>query len=791
MEGLIQSGFQRAFEDTSFHIAKNVSSTIDTLIKPYVGAIQQDLKEGKKISKEVLFDIFKLDKSSSERPEVLNFIERLESFIQEKNHGFANFLLEQLIEKVFTLINDNHHLTMNCMFKHGKYFHLNDQEQAWAYFISPSVIYEAILHDEALTHIFLPGFWEYEDSEEQETSSSTNVVSLPALPGLTNRLSDSDGFSTGLGARLLKLLSSGMRTSFDHKDMIRGLKPNSLRRKHYIQRIIMMRLQDPFWLEHYAKQLIHNFDWKKYFSMTSESLSQFQLPGKYYEFTEGKCKHFSDDESSGDDLLFHKYWCVFQTFFVACQEICLLNDFHHKHLSNSDVIHSSSVYAQWLTLMSENILSLCDPNALLAIDTKRNKVANASRVMALMVFTSLGTSIFSPSIVLAQENDLDSAAYEAQEVLRRKLLFDCFQARCAQDEEANRQRDANDDDDDDWYRKPDINTLKPWFEQLVKYGKIYCLEAFSNLLATTKEDSVFSAVISNIVDKTLPRVEVIASMVTTLLSDLAYSYHLGPLLKTYLSSIEELFIIKDDRGYQRSSIFNCSVNVDYERYDNMIHYIVKSFTFSDGEDDKDKDDDEDKEVEESDDDGDFDGNEDNKEDEEKDDENDPKFGALELLKICMECGADFMRPHEGGLGLPLFCVAADEGCVPVMNFLLSKGENIDTEGGIDDGNDPMYVTGLSLAVKNGDKETVKFLLDHGADPNVDSESPPLLFACQRKAHLVDLGSEFNEEILAMLLNAGANIEKFKHTNYFDEKHIFPEALPLLGLSSKKRKRSKK
>ncbi len=226
-------------------------------------------------------------------------------------------------------------------------------------------------------------------------------------------------------------------------------------------------------------------------------------------------------------------------------------------------------------------------------------------------------------------------------------------------------------------------------------------------------------------------------------------------------------------------MFNTYVEIDGDSYDTISHCLIRKKAIPDENRycDDDDDNDEDEEEEEEDDDGLKKG----------------YFSLIDLLKLFQECGANLRELNiDDAHGIPLLGVAVQEGCISLVKYLLSIGVNIHECGGIDDGNDPMYVTPLSLAVLRGSKNMVKYLIKHGADVNDSrsSDTHALLFACQHTIHLTDGVSSFSEEILLMLLEAGADVEMYKQSHYFNEEYIFPQAIPLLGLGgNKKRKKN--
>lgn len=168
----------------------------------------------------------------------------------------------------------------------------------------------------------------------------------------------------------------------------------------------------------------------------------------------------------------------------------------------------------------------------------------------------------------------------------------------------------------------------------------------------------------------------------------------------------------------------------------------------------------------------------------------PFAKGVAIFKVFVNAGADFnVSVDRDGYQIPLIVRAAELGNIRIVKYLLEKGVNINDWGGTDDGNDPIPVTALCLAAKRGREHVVRFLLDNGANPDgfrKDSNAPPLLFACQSTIHLVDGAKRYNEAIVKMLLQAGADVSLYKESPAFDRDHIFPEAFALLSLDKRRK-----
>ena len=99
-----------------------------------------------------------------------------------------------------------------------------------------------------------------------------------------------------------------------------------------------------------------------------------------------------------------------------------------------------------------------------------------------------------------------------------------------------------------------------------------------------------------------------------------------------------------------------------------------------------------------------------------------------------------LKNHIGGT---LLHTAAEKGPPALVEFLISKGANVDETD--HNGQTPLY-----RAAKAGRKEIVEILLAKDADPNIQTES-------FRRIPLFWPIGNGNKEIVEILLNAGANV----------------------------------
>jgi hypothetical protein len=564
---------------------------------------------------------------------------------------------------------------------------------------------------------------------------------------------------------------------------------------------------------------VKHVDWCKFFSLSSSEIdtddffSEFTVNGNFYGFPSESSQHLIDGDSShGDDTDFHEYWGLTHAILTSVQEVWLLLDFHIQHhlsplSSTMEGYDGDSLYAYWMTHCLQPYLSTsaCDPKHLFVTKAGGDdeEEANKARVCAMMYFTAISNAFFSPNMVFSispspspslSDSDSDShslcvskTVIDTQERIRKTLLQSFLQQ-----ENANQAK------------------FSTWIWYLVKTGKGYPLEALANLFVVNSlvdhdaenadndvndkdNDKELKTLITTFLQmhkSTFENTEGLATNVGKILMEEIPDGKTRKLWKVYLSAIESFVLMtekyknldQEEKNSWRSSyrhgplsLFTGRVEVNYDSYESLAHYMVKeNGVAQDDDDDDEKDGEGDKQ-------------------DEKDEELSGEFiGVAETLQLFVESGADFsaIRVDEC-YGLPILSTAAQKGDLAAVKYLVKLGLDMDECGGIDDGNDPMYVCALSLAVMDGNLNMVKFLLKSGADVNASDGSPPLLFACQHTIHLTDGASSFSEEILMALLDAGADVETYKTCNYFNEEHIFPEALPLLGLDADGKKKKKR
>lgn len=161
-------------------------------------------------------------------------------------------------------------------------------------------------------------------------------------------------------------------------------------------------------------------------------------------------------------------------------------------------------------------------------------------------------------------------------------------------------------------------------------------------------------------------------------------------------------------------------------------------------------------------------------------------GNAHIIKMLLKHGADVNFIDAKGL-TPMHCtLAKDEELQPkfspcvsrkrdsgqdIMECLLACKANVNVTNG--DGKTPLY-----LACKNGAINTIKTLLNHGADPNFSQFSPLIIACCRKYTEIINLllshsadpsvrwdgrtplliaADQCNEEIIFALLRYGADV----------------------------------
>ena len=125
------------------------------------------------------------------------------------------------------------------------------------------------------------------------------------------------------------------------------------------------------------------------------------------------------------------------------------------------------------------------------------------------------------------------------------------------------------------------------------------------------------------------------------------------------------------------------------------------------------------------------------------------FGKNDVVQYLLERGADINSEDVDGLS-PLHFAAGNNGNLETTKTLLKHGANI--EGTTNTGATP-----IMSAILSSKTEIIQYLIDEGAEVNVDGEAYPLAFAIAKN----------NLEIIKMLVMAGADVNlPYSSDEYF-------------------------
>ena len=124
-------------------------------------------------------------------------------------------------------------------------------------------------------------------------------------------------------------------------------------------------------------------------------------------------------------------------------------------------------------------------------------------------------------------------------------------------------------------------------------------------------------------------------------------------------------------------------------------------------------------------------------------------GNAEIVQILVDAGADIEA--EGFMGRTPLGLAAEEGATEILQILLGQGADNGTPEGEDKQSPAIGSEALFTAIKKGDVETVRLLVEAGADVNAAEG-----FGGNTPLH--EAVEEGNAEIVQILVDAGADIE---------------------------------
>lgn len=130
------------------------------------------------------------------------------------------------------------------------------------------------------------------------------------------------------------------------------------------------------------------------------------------------------------------------------------------------------------------------------------------------------------------------------------------------------------------------------------------------------------------------------------------------------------------------------------------------------------------------------------------------YGDIRAVKLFLERGAD---PVLGGYGAKLLNSAANRGDLNMLELLLAHGVKLD----------PQF-SALDNALGSNNPETVKLLIERGADPNMDGllfGGTPLLFVIRQSLYLDSIRNDLEPDpeiarecgMVRVLLSNGADV----------------------------------
>ncbi len=118
------------------------------------------------------------------------------------------------------------------------------------------------------------------------------------------------------------------------------------------------------------------------------------------------------------------------------------------------------------------------------------------------------------------------------------------------------------------------------------------------------------------------------------------------------------------------------------------------------------------------------------------------LGDIEKLRKCLQDGIDINSQDDYCYGWTALCAAANSGKKEIVEFLISKGANVDAKGGI--GGTPLY-----YAASHNYEDIVDLLLAKGANVNAKNEGGYILLNYAIWDH--------SKDAVKLLISKGANV----------------------------------
>jgi hypothetical protein len=636
-------------------------------------------------------------------------------------------------------------------------------------YLTPSVLYEMILHDPISLEIYLPTI-----SQQFRAPNVLEFSSISVPKEIAGSVSDLVKFDEIVCPLLLPLVSKGA-TPFgkltnndddDDEDDEDKTKDNSIVEKKnqlFHKLLLQLRLGDEEWLSHYQNLLLNRFPWKTFFAIGMEKAAE----GFWYEdidyFEGGNYLGLSEDDvgyiyqaKDNDDAL-HAQWQHIATFFRSCQILFLLADCAANSNSGSDKLSSNS-YVTWVNLIAEFVSTEIFADIDSFLFTKEEEEAEEEedsehnrRMTTHLFFISLAHSVFMPvshghTTMWDIVNKYDATLADALERLRTVILNTCF-------------------------FNQDMNKVSSWFTSIIGSGKVALLESFYAILfppshiAHDARMSENNTLVEWVKETLMPHPGCITSLVAKLLeSEYLIDINQRVKLTTYCTILQAIYLLSQPKPGWKGKIralLDHSVEglSDFSMYSTLAHFILEKLPDYDGKKDKDS-----KRVHFS------------------------HQQWLEFLYTGPTILADInVNIDIESYRLPLLHTIIQAGNFPLVKYIIEKlGGDIDAIGCIDDGNDPMYVSTLNIACLYGHEEIVQYLLTKGVTVNHTSTPSPFVFAVQKNIHLNARPSKYSPRITQSLIRHGAKCEDYENSEYFDRENIFPAALMLFSTNKKKR-----
>lgn len=685
---------------------------------------------------------------------------------QVKVFQLVNYLINEIIESAIGFHFPGSHTPASyiCTLWKAVYEELDDadhdsfQEKPYAYVITPSILYELIFQDELLFALFFPTVHQQLYASDMQQKSS---IILPAegLPCLSLSTASTQRAFAKLRAMLLTLISNSS-TPFDHE-----LEHSEKVKELYMELLLQMRSLDGEWLAHYQSIILEHFPWEGLFSIgLSKADDKFWFEdvdfthlssymGRDPTMTSVHPCYLNTEEDNDENL--HLTWPHIATFFRACQEVLLLSDI-------AGTVEGAPVACASYTFWLRNKLSfyvsrgtVFNDAAILLFakdksgETEESEADHNRRMLYFTFFNALGHSVFLPvASGHAQPTVWDFAAGDVALLEELRRLRGCILER--------------------YFFNQDEDVVSRWLSSLAFEGKLSVLESFLAILAPPSfhcENEGGAIVIGDLeadkvsgwTSRILPCAsDIVSSMANMMYKQYYFSLHHIPKLIDFFSNLQVLYSFAGHHFSSSKYLIDASVESESDCADTLAHYILQNMPNG--------------------------GNE-------------SRYLTHENWLVLLYSKTNRVKLADintrdalGPYRLPLLHTVVKLGNLALTRLLIETlGANIDSLGSMDDGNDEMFVTPLSVAVLYRHEDIVAYLISNGAvlHPIDDSLTPsPLVFAVQKTIHIIRGAKTFSPAITQMLLDAGATADHYLSSYHCEEEAIFPEALALLHLHKK-------